>query len=541
MRRCRLDVTLEEPERATMFIIGLDAGPDAQTSRRYQLDLHRSRCDVFALTKAVACRRTLVATVALSKRRASDHDQVKSKDADALEAFCAELHGALKRGTFARLIMSDPSPQANSEERCDAASTYSDPLVSVRGKLVELKSGVHLQLVMRYMTREEAENVPVDDDVLFASVHRVKELVVAFGFRQVNVMTQDADWQLRFKKKKTKSPVLIKSKPSMSASDIGAQSHNRTKIRILDQNESFLHELGVTNQLGKPRPGMNDKLVQIQRFVEIISHLVRDSPFFASNDDQSQKRGQEPGEKATNIRVTDFGCGKGHLTFAVHVFLSSLNQTTIRNVTTYGVELRPHLVERANDIARITGLAPALQFVSQSISDFQKRQREEKAAASYETDEVRVMIALHACDTASDEAIHSGIVESAALIVAAPCCHKECRKQMDETLATSVPGSLSEILPIAHHGIMLDRQATLVTDAIRARLLEMYGYKANVFEFVSNEHTGKNIMITAVKRDRHGPERSPSSVQIDELRRFCAFYGVREQRLAHLLGISLVP
>jgi Methyltransferase domain len=152
-----------------------------------------------------------------------------------------------------------------------------------------------------------------------------------------------------------------------------------------------------------------------------------------------------------------------------------------------------------------------LAFVRGAIGDF---------AAEEKPD---VLIALHACDTATDDALHLGIRSGAALIVAAPCCHKEVRAQL------APPPVLREVL---RHGILAEREAELVTDALRALLLEIHGYKASVFEFISPEHTGKNLMIAAHKRrEPHDP--APLRERLHAL---LAFYGIREQRLARLLA-----
>jgi len=133
-----------------------------------------------------------------------------------------------------------------------------------------------------------------------------------------------------------------------------------------------------------------------------------------------------------------------------------------------------------------------------------------------------VLIALHACDTATDDAIHKGVEAGAALVVTAPCCHKEVRPQI------VVPDQLRGVL---RHGHLLEREAESVTDSLRALLLEAAGYRVKVFEFVSNEHTRKNTMIAAVRRGGG----ANNSAALEEFRALKEFYGIREQRLENLL------
>ncbi len=136
-----------------------------------------------------------------------------------------------------------------------------------------------------------------------------------------------------------------------------------------------------------------------------------------------------------------------------------------------------------------------------------------------------MLIALHACDTATDDALAQGIASQAALLVVSPCCQKELRPQL-----TAPP----VLAPALRHGIFQERQAEFVTDALRALLLECAGYRTKVFEFISTEHTAKNLMIAAVRERGAGdPQREA------QLRRFAEFYGIREQQLARHLGIAL--
>ena len=223
------------------------------------------------------------------------------------------------------------------------------------------------------------------------------------------------------------------------------------------------------------------------------------------------------------------GCGKGYLTFATHVHLS---ETKGVNIRTEGVELRRDLVDKTNAIASKLGLGPkgasgnalppGLVFREGYISDHSDRIQEER---------MDVLIALHACDTATDDAIYCGVKAGAKMILTAPCCHKQFRRQIEATKEGQKTGVLQDVF---RHGILREREAESATDAIRAMLLEMQGYSANVFEFIGGEHTAKNTMIAAVWRGKK--DKGQEEALRRRLTDMLAFYGVKEQHLATLLG-----
>ena len=219
-----------------------------------------------------------------------------------------------------------------------------------------------------------------------------------------------------------------------------------------------MQALGVLDAKGRIQKEKGDKYRQINKFVEIIDGLVRQHPVLKNKK---------------NIEVVDMGAGKGYLTFALYDYLINIFKTT---AAVKGVEIRPDLIEKCNKIAQKVGFKQ-LVFEEGYISDFP-------------IDKTDILIALHACDTATDDAIFKGIQAKAELIICAPCCHKQIRQQIKG----------SEFLqPILDYGILKERQAEMITDTIRALLLEAKGYKTKVFEFISTEHTGKNVMIIGQK------------------------------------------
>jgi hypothetical protein len=233
---------------------------------------------------------------------------------------------------------------------------------------------------------------------------------------------------------------------------------------------------------------MAGKFRQIQKFAELLVRFV----------DEAGIGGAEP------LSVCDMGCGKGYLTFAVASILGKRSRVR-------GIEARAELVALCNRLASEQGFAPGLSFAQGTIADTP-------------VDRIDALIALHACDTATDDALAKGIAAGARLLVVAPCCQKELRPQL------AAPPVLTGAL---RHGIFQERQAEFVTDALRAQLLEWAGYRTQVFEFISTEHTAKNLMIVGVRAGGRNEALAPA------VRHLAAFYGIRHQSLARQLGFSL--
>jgi SAM-dependent methyltransferase len=376
--------------------------------------------------------------------------------------FVEKLRASLADRTFVKLTLSEPRG-AEAELR------------NVYGRLVEIKGAPQLSLVFHYARRDVTKNFEPD-----AAATQIGELLGA-GFERAYLFTTAGDWQWR--------PGSLKaSRPRFTS--VPSPEHDRAKSAPLPAQSPFLRALGVTNATGEPRPAMADKLRQIQRFTELLGHLLDDSPL----------------RDRRELRVLDMGAGKGYLTFATHAFLQSRGVAA----EVIGVELREDLVAFTEKTARDLG-CDGLRFVRGAIGEFKS------------TGPIDVLIALHACDTATDDALFQAIEAGAALIVTAPCCHKEIRAQL------APPPVLREVL---RHGILAEREAEIVTDGMRALLLEIRGYKASVFEFISPEHTSKNLMLAAHRRTQP-VDVEPLRARFREL---CEFYGIRRQRLAHLLG-----
>jgi hypothetical protein len=235
---------------------------------------------------------------------------------------------------------------------------------------------------------------------------------------------------------------------------------------------------------------MSRKWKQINKFIEVLSRAI--------NQTGLHERGE--------VHIADFGSGKAYLTFAVHDYFA--DQLNVKTQVT-GVELRQGLVDLCNKTATNLSL-DGIKFEQGDVQHF-------KAQG------INIMIALHACDVATDYALHMGIRTGAEIIMCSPCCHKQIRPQLK---------SPTLLAPLLQHGIHLGQEAEMLTDGLRALLLEAHGYDTQVFEFISLEHTSKNKMILAQKRKKPR-DNTDILKQIDAIK---TFYGIEEHCLETLLA-----
>lgn len=386
----------------------------------------------------------------------------------ARDRFLALLRDALTEGTLSKLTL-------GKYRGADAT------LRNVFVRPVALKTGPHLAFLWRHATRDVTKNL-----ILSAGYEAIAELL-GRDFLDAHLFTTTQSAQFESESDRLKVTASAATSAPLRPATTG---NDRTKAHLIPADASWLRALGVINDRGQPREGMADKFRQIQKFAELLTHLLSEAFPDAS----------------APLKVADMGSGKGYLTFALAEVLGA--RAHVR-----GIELRPELVELCNRIARENGLAERLGFTPGSIT-----------ATPLAPGKCDVLIALHACDTATDDALAAGIAAGAQLLVVAPCCQKELRRQL-----TAPP----VLAPALRHGIFQERQAEFVTDALRAQLLECAGYRTKVFEFISTEHTAKNLMIAAIKT----PTVDPGAV--DRARAFAAFYGIRQQKLAEHLHIAL--
>jgi SAM-dependent methyltransferase len=406
------------------------------------------------------------------------------KQPSPAEGICAKLAESLARGTFARLVLSSPVAKGDTPQK-------------ILGRFVMLKGAPHLSLTLRHATRDVTQNLPVADAVEWMR----RQLGVAF--RSALVCTTQRDWQ--FISNEAGEGRLIDHQPSSKQAP--SREHDQKRSGVLDEAANdWLQGLGVLDRDGKLRASMADKHRQINHYLEILSHLATDCGWSgAPVSDPARGHGNhEPGRRPA-LQFVDMGCGKGYLTFGLwHLFHRVWQQP----VSVKGVESRADLVATTNKLAKQIK-ADGLEFVSGTIE-------------ASNLPRVDALIALHACNTATDDAIKRGIELGAKLIVVAPCCHKELRPKLGK------PEPLAAVLS---HGLMEERIAEWLTDGLRALFLEWAGYRTKVMEFVGSEHTPKNLMIAAV-REREPFSDPGARKRIEELK---AFFGIQQQALDSLL------
>ncbi len=380
--------------------------------------------------------------------------------------FIQALTGSLSGETFHKLTLSKPGPKA-------------DGLVSASARLVDLRSQSFFSLTIKKARTEEVTN------------YRTSEVATALRpllgpvFKQADLFTSEGSWHLLFSKK-GEAKLLMKSTVATKAPP---RSHDKEKLKRLDLSlKPWPRDLGLLN--------MKDKIHQIEKFLEIVEGTM-----------ESWAPGKSGG--AGKLRILDLGAGKGYLSFALYQWLTLVKGW---EVELEAVEIQKHLVEQGNLAAAASGFS-GLKFIHFRIDEISPKPRD-------------MVVVLHACDTATDDALALGIRSGARLIFAAPCCHQELRTQI------SKKGGLEGVLKF---GILLERQAEILSDGLRALVLESMGYKTKVMEFVPAEHSGKNLLILAELTETPDPAKS---IQIKTLKQQFGLERVYLQSLLDLEELS---
>lgn len=388
-----------------------------------------------------------------------------------LETLLTRFTESVEQNQFTKLTISD---------RRDKTKELKNVFI----KPVALKQGLRLSFVYRYPTKDITKNYDLQDAGILL------EALLDKDFFKADLFTTTADYHFAIDKF---GKSLLKQKAASHTQPVAAE-HDHAKKRFVEANHNiYLYELGVTTAEGKVKSDKHDKYRQINKYVEIVEGIVKEAGFTGT------------------FQVTDMGAGKGYLTFALYDYLThTLNLSP--KVT--GVEMRPGLVDTCNAIAAKAGYQQ-LNFSAGSI----------ETAPLPATD---MLIALHACDTATDQAIYRGIKANAKVIICAPCCHKQVRKQLHPA---------NDLKAITKFGILEERQAEILTDTIRALILEANGYKTKVFEFISTEHTAKNLLITAIKGDVTDEARQHALQQISSLK---TLFNIEYHELEKLMGMQTV-
>lgn len=352
-------------------------------------------------------------------------------------------------------------------------------LQKINIRLIETKKGVRLFFLYKFDTRDTAKNFDFDTGIALVSE------ALDSGFHSGHIFTSVNDFQLDIGKA-GKSRLNI-AKPTLKAA-VNLE-HDREKAKMIDPKAFYLSALGIATDQGEIRDKQQHKWRQINKFVEVIASLL----------DKSELKDQR------SLSIVDMGSGKGYLTFAAFDYFKNIRGL---DVTMTGVEARDNLVALCNDIAKASDFN-GLKFIKGTID-------------SFELHSADILVALHACNTATDDALFKGITSKVDLIIAAPCCHQEIRPQM------TPPEMFRDILK---HGVMLERTAETITDGLRSLLLERSGYATKLFEFVSTEHTPKNNMLVGTRLAKPS-DPVPFDDQIAEIKKL---YGIREHHLEKLL------
>jgi len=357
---------------------------------------------------------------------------------------------------------------------------HASELKSIIVTIVEIKIGIRLNFVYRYKTKDITKNYAFDQAVPILKKSLEDEFLNADLFSTVETIQLTLAGRGKVKMKTTR-PIL---QPA------GSFSHDHIKERVIATEQNiYLRELGILNANFEVRREMSDKFQQINRYIELIGPAIRELSL------------------PITFHVADMGSGKGYLTFALYDFLTG---QLLKTPVMTGVESRDELVILCNEIAEKSGFIN-LRFIKGTIAE-----------AALE--KIDIMIALHACDTATDDAIFRGITSDASLIVCAPCCHKQIRKEFNVN---------NEMKSVLKHGILQERQAEIITDGLRAMIMESQGYKTRIFEFVSTEHTPKNLLIVGKKVPGKPAEKQKI---LENIRKIKEFYGIGRHYLEDLLA-----
>lgn len=279
------------------------------------------------------------------------------------------------------------------------------------------------------------------------------------GYSNVLIEALHESFSLQISKK---DEPLISIKSGATQIDL---SHDRKKSRLLDPADPFLLEVGITDVHGKVKPSKMDKYMQVEEFLRLLTPTLNQG---IEAGHLSKPTVDKP------LTIVDLGCGHAYLTFAAHQFLKA----QCMNIKVVGIDIRPASRDRNNEIAKKLGISDSIEFLAEEISETSLKNAD-------------IAIALHACDTATDDAIAWALRSNAAMLMIAPCCHHDIQSQLSDS---PEPWSL-----ITRYGIMRERLADLLTDAFRMQLLKVRGFRVEAIEFVGGEHTPRNLMIRAVK------------------------------------------
>ncbi len=341
-----------------------------------------------------------------------------------------------------------------------------DKVTKVKYRPIRLKDAVYIQETAYVGTKVLHANLTPAE----AAEHICRYLEE--DFKQGFLQTETVECNVLISKK-GKATVKVKKKAATVKADL---SHNRQKRYILEEGQKipFLIDLGIMNLEGKVIKAKYDKFRQINKYLEFIQDILPKLP------------------KDRTVRIIDFGCGKSYLTFAMYYYLHDMQGMDIEVI---GLDLKEDVIRHCSELAARYGFEH-LRFEMGDIAQFSG------------ADSVDMVVTLHACDTATDYAIEKAVKWGTSVILTVPCCQHEVNGQIQSDF----------LKPVLKYGLLKERMSAILTDAIRANMLESLGYDTQILEFIDMEHTPKNILIRATKRD--GMRAKGNQVSAAELSAF---------------------
>lgn len=347
---------------------------------------------------------------------------------------------------------------------------------------------LHDKLLLQMITVQESKSRTTNLD--FEAFNCLEMLESGFA----NCLVESVDLTLTVRFTKKGDPLIHRSERKL----LQSTSHDRQKNRLLDPDSDFLRQIGISDRNGLIKPSMRDKYLQIEEFLRILMPTLR--------DEIATGRLQKPTQDEP-LNVFDHGCGNAYLTFAVHCFL---NEQEIPNKI-IGIDQRDDSRQRNTKIASDLGLNDSIIFRAEKIAELG-------------AENVDLAIALHACDTATDDAIAWSVENHAQILLVSPCCHHDLQSQL---VKISEPWSI-----ITKNGILKERLGDILTDSLRAQILKLHGYRTDIIEFIGDEHTPRNLLIRAVF--------TKSTSEADEKAKYQELLNIWsvKPRLAELLNFS---
>ena len=377
---------------------------------------------------------------------------------DALKEACNQI---VDTSTLVRVVLSGRRRNRVTEfERIDI-------------RPVEIKGVIQLQLTHNDGRATTTKN-------LLPDMAKVLELI-ASGY--ANILVEHTEGSMSVRITKSGDAQVHYEKKGLAQN----LAHDKKKARLLNPADPFLLEVGIADHKGSIKPSKQDKYMQVEEFLRLLA------PTLNAAIDAGQIH--KPTEQ-NPLSIVDLGCGHAYLTFAAHQYLRAIGIPV--HVT--GIDVRPASRDRNNAIAQNLGISATINFRAEEIATTTAKKAD-------------IAIALHACDTATDDAIAWAINGGAKLLLIAPCCHHDIQRQIDES--PEPWGALTKF------GLMKERLGDLLTDSLRAQILRIVGYRVEIIEFIGGEHTPRNLMIRAVKTDA-----KPDAIDIDRYREICAQWGI---------------